>query len=968
MTERKRQPADRRDGVEVRDSGEASADNGGVANTGVMGDVYIGRPSDTAQPFEPLDEYSSAFGNDNTCPYKPTRLEYIQGAIQVRDQLVRNVIEYLRSGVCLLQGRGTVGKTTLALFVGLRHDADGGTTYYLDFTEDALERPNAALALDSMSALASSSILFILDNVHADESLANAMYRHWQRHGAGSQLLLVGRTVSRTTRATIEGSGLARLQSNAVIFDVTEDDLLHTYRRLARISDLNDSDLVPQQATVAAWCQLFASDRIAFVTAVRRHLEGRNPRRWITSGFPLTANDAINYVKEQYLDPYPDARQALAQLAAVSTVEMSMPDDLVSPGVLRSLMAAGVVHATTHGKEFHRRYALTHPGLGHLIAKATRTREIDAVLAELATNSPKFGFALSFRLVLLGRRAEAVEILRKLTSDPKMTTSSLYEKRVTVVIISLVAKLGVMTYKQMDDLLRSEEIPFTLLESAALDLGGAKILLQFLMHRMPMFAKRLAERLAEPDLRAKVADAIPKDLGGATRFLQYAAMHQPQLVDLLRPLLIDRQRLTNLADEIPNNNLGNVAEFLRYAARRLPELARPLGSLLLEEQRLTNLADAILNNLGNATGFLEFVASHLPELECPLVPLLLEEQRLTGLADAIPNNNLGNATRFLDYAAVHQPELLDLLRPLLLEEPRPASLADAIPNHLGNATEFLEFTASHLPELAGLLGPLLLEERRLASLADAIPNNLGNATEFLEFTASHLPELAGLLGPLLLEERRLASLADAIPNNLGNATEFLGYAEVDHTELLDLLRPLLVEERRLTSLADAIPNNLLNATTFLEYANVHQPELIDLLRPSLVEEQRLVRLADAIPNDLGGAARFLEFAHRDIPTLAIEIAELLADPKAISRIVDVAPSSFEGLLSFLQFTFSQMSTVAERVATELADSWHVPLLVERTKAGTRHRNAFYALTELVDLHQPEVARSLWTLLEPNDLS
>ncbi len=708
----------------------------------------------SAQPFEPLDEWSSAFGDDSTCPYKPTRLEYTQGAIQVRDQLVQDVTKRLQSGCCLLQGRGTVGKTTLALFVGLRHNSDGGTTYYLDFTEDPLERLKATLVLDSMSAVAGDSTLFILDNVHTDESLAHTLYRHWQRHGAGSQLLLVGRAVSRTTRATIEGSGLARLESDAVILDVTEDDLLLTYQRLARINVLNDAGSAPSPTTVAAWLTLFASDRIAFVTAVRRYLEGRDPQRWFASGHSLTANDAINYIKEEYLDPYPGAWQPLIQLAAASTVEMGMPDELVAPGVLRGLMAAGIVHTTTHGKGSHRRYTLTHPGLGHLIAKATRTRDTNSVLTELTTESPKFGFALASRLDQLGRRTEATEILLRLASDPQLMASGLYEIRVAYSIFRRMANHKVLTYKQMDNELCLVDVPPMLMDSVALDLGSTRLFLEFLERRMPMFAQQQNERLTEPSLCADVADAVANQLGHAAEFLEFAAKYLPDVANLLRPLLVEKQRLNRIAD--------------------------------------------------------------------------------------------------------------------------------AIPNHLGNATEFLEFAAEYLPDVANLLRPLLVEKQRLNRIADVIPNNLGNATEFLEFAAEYLPDVA------------------------------------------------------------------------------------NLLRPLLVEEQRLNRIADAVPNDLGNATRFLEYMHKDMQTVTRQIAVLLAEPKMISRIIDVAPRSFEGLLTFLQFTFAQMLAVAERATVELADPRHAPVLAERAKTSGRSRGALYRVVELADLHHPDVARPLWTVLDPDE--
>ena len=367
-------------------------------------------------PFEPLDEWSSAFSAEGTLAYIPTRQEYIGGEIQVRAQLVQDVTARLQSGWCLVRGRGTVGKTTLALVFGLQHNSRGGTTYYLKLGEDEWQQQQVR---EIISAHTGNSTLFILDDVHIDETLAYALFRHWQRCRAGSRLLLVGRSLSRSTRSTIEGTGIAQLEPEAVNVEATDEDLLSTYHRLVRISNRDDVQSAPPPAAVAAWRTLFGGDLIAFAFAIRLHLEGRNPQRWIDAGCPLAGNDAISYVREKYLDPYPSARQWLIKLAAASTAALGMPEEVPTYDALRDLMGTGIVHLTTHGRDAYRLYTLAHPGLGRLILEATRTYDVGLVLSELSATSPFFGFAYAWRLDRVGRRDEATRILQEFSKPQK---------------------------------------------------------------------------------------------------------------------------------------------------------------------------------------------------------------------------------------------------------------------------------------------------------------------------------------------------------------------------------------------------------------------------------------------------------------------------------------------------------------------------------------------------------------------
>jgi hypothetical protein len=77
--------------------------------------------------------------------------------------------------------------------------------------------------------------LFIVDNVHQDESFAHSLVGHWERVGRGSRLLLVGRAMASNTspsRGVVAPLGL--LEAEAVPLEVATRDLAGVYTRLAR--------------------------------------------------------------------------------------------------------------------------------------------------------------------------------------------------------------------------------------------------------------------------------------------------------------------------------------------------------------------------------------------------------------------------------------------------------------------------------------------------------------------------------------------------------------------------------------------------------------------------------------------------------------------------------------------------------------------------------------------------------------
>ena len=925
----------------------------------------VGQPDVLSEmfPFELLDHESVVFGRVSREQLVPAMSEYLAGEIDP-GTIAIDAEARLNEGSVLLLGSGSVGKTTLAVWIGLRHSSDGGQCFYLDLatvdSNEALQLIPRLLSI--LTNFATASTLFIVDNVHQNEEIAAALLRHWNRIGSLGKFLLVGRRTFGSDYPRHDHH-LPFLVEHVTSLEVDANDLLHTCSRIAARYSAGTIITLPQDAA-QSWLRLFGGDRVAFGIAVRHHLEREGLQRWLMRGALLQPEDAIAYTREQYLDRWPEAKEDLIKLAVGSSMEVSLPEEAVDSQPLDRAIASGLVLRTTHGTQAHRRYGLVHPGLGWLLLSAARVRDTAAVLQVIAEDSPFTGFLLAARLEAAGKVYDAVQVLTSICRDANSLVAGLHPSTIASNLDRL-QRLGILPLADADEILVESGQRYRILQDI-LDypIGAILAFVKSASLWLPRLFESLLPELGEPARVTRLADAGASalSLDDVAAFLVQVAARRPDLAEKIITALGEPARVTRLADAGASAlNLGQTAAFLVQVAARWPDLAEKIITALGEPARVTRLADAGASalNLGDVAAFLVQVAARWPDLAEKIITALGEPARVTRLANAGASAlNLGDVAAFLVQVAARWPDLAQEFATALGEPARVTRLADAarqrtepgrrggVPgpgrrpvagpgreNHhrAGRArpgdppgrrrrqrTEpgrrggvpgpGRRPVAGPGPEFATALG----EPARVTRLADAgaSAQDLSQTAAFLVQVAARRPDLAEKIITALGEPARVTRLADAGASgqDLGQTAAFLVQVAARWPDLAEKIITALGEPARVTRLANALVAAPPRAAfRFLRSCHDVMPTVFDQLIESVGKADRIEQLAQLIAGDLRHSGWLLETV-QSYPALARNIGQRLIHAESINKLAGAPAPNFN-------FTRSARSliVVAERL-------------------------------------------------------
>jgi hypothetical protein len=337
----------------------------------------------------------------------PDIKEYLQGKVHRCKQVDQVESLLLTKGCALVRGVGASGKTVLAAQVALGRFFSHAPVYYLDLTVEQ----DLGQVLEAMTLRSDEQVLFIVDNIHLDEDVANAVFDHWTDYCFLSRLLMLGRVTTTGATAVSSSSGIAELDAIELVSGTEE--LLGVFRRVYSKITGDENLSTPPETALLQWQSLFGGDLIAFSLAVMRHLGDFGRYQW-----ELRADDAQEYVREKYLysrEMSEAERENLLRVAVLSVYETLTPLEALNPHGLRESLRRGVVLRSEHGRNRWVRYRLVHPGLGRLMLDASgATAESPRVLCELVTTAPHCGGYLVNKLEATGKRALARYILEYL--------------------------------------------------------------------------------------------------------------------------------------------------------------------------------------------------------------------------------------------------------------------------------------------------------------------------------------------------------------------------------------------------------------------------------------------------------------------------------------------------------------------------------------------------------------------------
>jgi hypothetical protein len=333
-------------------------------------------------PFVSLEQARALFGDGSSAAFAPTMEEYeIPNRVWRSAALPRARKRLDEVGWAYLEGYGAAGKTVLCTQLGLEWLTALKPVFYLDLTIANWES-GVARIIEIMTAYGGEDVLFIVDNLHVAELAGGELFDNWRARQDRSRLLLSGRRISSHPWSGV-GDHLRDVREDAVTVRANAEDVFGAYRRLA--ARIDPAAAPPPRFLTRRWAQLFRGDLVAFGAAlVRTQRAGRLFGE-------LSAEDAVDYVRDVYLAPYEqDTRglEALLTISALSVLEIPTPVSLVAATLVHPSLASGAV---VRSGDQHS-LSTAHPGLARLVLGAAQRPEIDVdALARCAESDAKLG-------------------------------------------------------------------------------------------------------------------------------------------------------------------------------------------------------------------------------------------------------------------------------------------------------------------------------------------------------------------------------------------------------------------------------------------------------------------------------------------------------------------------------------------------------------------------------------------------
>ena len=931
-------------------------------------------------PFEILDSESSIFGNPYRSSLIPSFEEYLSGSINP-GVLANKIDEALTNNSVLLLGRGAVGKTTLSAWIGVKHNSQGGQSYYLDLAKINTSEVSqlAPRLLDILTSIISRQSLIILDNSHRNPDLAATLHRQWRRSGSPGRFLITARVVHAQEHPEPDRN-LVDIVGYVEELVLTEMDLVHTFSRITKQRHTTNVATIPVEAP-RSWLSLFSSDRMAFALAVRRHLEAEGLERWIKRRrATLTPGDAISYVRERYLDRWPSARSELIKLAAAASIELALPEDTVVPALLDEPLRAGILQQTTHS-ETYRRYSFIHPGLGSLVLTACSIDDVTPIFSDIAIVSPYWGFLAAARLESIGEDSHARIILHESCRSSRGILDGLTPK-VMMASLQRLDRLGVLSMREVDSILAQ---PDSAKEAAnrVLRYSLTEVLTYFRVGnvRLPQFFEALRAHLYGDDMRERWVAAIVEDctanLGETITFLRElrrltAGPGQP-VADEIVARLDTSDGITQIADAC-DKNLGQTIDFLRQLRHNFGDHGRHVADEIVARldtsDGITRIADASATSLGDTTKFLRELSrlSRGPgrHVANEVVARLDTSDGITRIADACATS-LGQTIDFLRQLrhnfGDHGRHVADEVVARLDTSDGITRIADACATSLGETITFLR----ELPQLSRGPGRHVANEvvarldtsDGITRIADACATSLGQTIDFLRQLrhnfGDHGRHVADEVVARLDTSDGITRIADACATSLGDTITFLRelpqLSPGPGRHVADEVVARLDTSDGITRIADACATDLGHTNTFLRELPRLSPgpgrHVADEVVARLDTSDGVTQIADAFTDDLFDSGVFLEGLSRRSPLLMGKILKLLMAP---GRVDGLARAHMLDPLRggrFITQTTKRCPTLTELIVereseSSLVDTLAAKIIADSSGLGIRALRSYWS--------------------------
>lgn len=361
----------------------------------------------------------------------PSSSDYKTGHIY-RPLLADTVEKHLkRDRRVLVRGVGASGKTVLAWLIGLNFIKNRISAYYFDFANSSESKSIHKSLIDDIKTFGYSSSLFVLDNIHLNESSTYKVALEWENIAPSQRpkLLLVGRELFIGSGSPLKNG---ELNISTLALKARQPEVLGVYKRLAWRKTKDTSPPEPKATVLDQWVSTFGgdpssedttTDLIAFSAAVNHKLDSLLQGTW-----PLSEEDAISEIREVYLNKLEDQEiRNLIQLCSLAELEISINEQALEyplHGFKEARNKLGLVFqddlVTSEGRTLFR-YRLAHAALGKLLLTAIPGSPVnkEEERLKIAKNYIFSGLAIIQHLNRLGKNDEAENIAKELLKEPQ---------------------------------------------------------------------------------------------------------------------------------------------------------------------------------------------------------------------------------------------------------------------------------------------------------------------------------------------------------------------------------------------------------------------------------------------------------------------------------------------------------------------------------------------------------------------
>ena len=787
-----------------------------------------------------LIERARLFGSPgNLRDFAPTEEEFRGGRVHrsaVTDQVEQRLSN---DDWVLVRGLGAAGKTVLALQIAMHPQSRfvGFLVYYLNLQDMDKEVDDAP---DAIPTLAREDVLFVVDNVHINEDLAEKIYRRWEEKRSGSRLLMLGRFVAGVRDERGVRRPMEFLAKDALRLKVCGDDLAGVFRRLAsRWSSSGMAIPEPPDTVLRSWCKVFGGDLIAFSAAV-----GERMRDLLASQWQLKAGDAGEYIKKTYLKGISrEELESLLRLAALAEIELSATPKAVHDIHLERYIRTGLVLGILRSNQQDLSYKLIHPGFAELIwSAAGDTREHAALRLDIARDDTELAIRMVFRLDEFDSDEEVASVLREVISrrDEVLRSLLAHGLSYTMDFFLLASRYNVMSDSECN-----------------------RLLCQY------------HDRLLDMVCHSEFADLVA--------YLYYTRARLPSVHSALAEALIAAAGSDQLLDWICGADLITLTGFLKHARTELRPVHAALAKYLSAEVNHNRLLDlACRSDLASLGGFLFYARRYAPPVHSALAKVLNTEANRNHIFDLARCSHLADLGEFLDYARTElRPVHAALAKDLSVEANHNRLLDLVCRSDLNALADAFDCVRNYIPQVfSAMAEALIAEANRNRLLAMVYRSSVAFLTSFLRYARIEVPSVHSALAEALIaaagSDRFLDWICDA---DLEELIEFLDdpRKEIPHFHST-LAKALSAEANRDRLLDLACSSNLANLTTFLRYVRTKMPSVHTALAETLGSEANRGRLVDQIVStDVEDWIQFLEYTHEYMRPCYATCVEILSE-------------------------------------------------------------------------------------------